>query len=225
MRWKSVAGWARLSMVGVSLISIARLHPERLIVGRPVHYEGVAVLLEEVGRHRRLRNPWAHPAVGPPPEAFGERPGRVRDHGGLGRFVHVGLTFGIGIAVADDFVAAPADALCDLRHFLADRRVDEMAHRPPQFVHHVEDAPDADAQAVVAPAVVAHVGLGAERRRRMAETFAEAEVFDVQRTIEGQALAARPGEVPALDDRRIAVAVVFSQLHGARPRDLRPARA
>src|SRR6478752_3691102 len=95
--------------------------------------------------------------------------GRVRDHCGLGRFIHVGLALGVGVAVADDFVAALANARCNLRHLFTDRRVEQMAHRQLQFVHHIEDAPDTDAQTVVAPAKVANIGLRAKRRRCMAE--------------------------------------------------------
>ena len=81
--------------------ALARLHPERLIVGRPVHQEGVAVLLQQIGRHGRLRNPRPHPAVGTPPAALGHRLRRVRDHRGFRRLIHVGLALGVGVAVAD----------------------------------------------------------------------------------------------------------------------------
>ena len=194
----------------------ARLHPERLIVGRPVHQERIAVLLQQVGSDGRLRNPRAHPTIGTSPATLGHRPGRVRDHGGLGRFIHVGLALGVGIAVADDFVATLTNARGDLRHLFADRRIEQMAYRPLQFVHHIENAPDADAQAVVAPAEIANIGLRAERRRRMAEAFAKAEMLDIQRAIEGDALVVRPREVLPLGDRRIGVAIVFLQFHGGR---------
>ena len=194
----------------------ARLHPERLIVGRPVHQESIAVLLQQVGSHGRLRNPRAHPTIGTPPATLGHRLGRVRDHCGLGRFIHVGLALGVRIAVADDFVATLANARGDLRHLFTDRRIEQMAHRQLQFVHHIENAPDADAQTVVAPAEIANIGLRAGRRRRMAEAFAKAEMLDIKRAIEGDALAVRPREVLPLGDRRIGVAIVFLQFHGAR---------
>jgi len=50
----------------------------------------------------------------------------------------------------------------------------------------------------------------------MAEAFAKAEMLDIKRAIEGQALTVRPREVLPLGDRRIAVAIVFLQFHGAR---------
>src|SRR4029077_1526973 len=40
----------------------ARLHPERLIVGWPIHQEIEPNLLQEVGRVMRGRHPWRHPA-------------------------------------------------------------------------------------------------------------------------------------------------------------------
>ena len=48
----------------------------------------------------------------------------------------------------------------------------------------------------------------------MAEAFAKAEMLDVKRAIESQALAVRPGEVLPLGDRRIGVAIVLLQFHG-----------
>src|SRR3954468_1172787 len=98
-----------------------------------------------------------------------------------------------------------------------------MAHRQLQFVHHIENAPDADAQTVVAPAKIANVGLRAGRRRGMAKAFAKTEMLDIQRAIKSNALAARPREVLPLGDGRIGVAIVLLQFHGARASHSSPA--
>ena len=58
--------------------------------------------------------------------------------------------------------------------------------------------------------------LRAGRGRGVAEAFTKAEMLDVECAIEGETLAARPGEIRPLGDRRVGVAVVLLQFHGAR---------
>jgi hypothetical protein len=100
-----------------------------------------------------------------------------------------------------------------LGHHLAGGRIDQVGHRQAQRVHHVENAPDADPQAVVAPAVVPGVRRRSEGCRRMTETFAEAEVLDVEGDVKGKFLSARPFERLSPIDRRIVVAIMLFETH------------
>src|SRR3954462_15223970 len=98
-------------------------------------------------------------------------------------------------------VAATLDALDDVRNGLADEAVQQDRRGQPQLVEHAEDPPDPDAQAVIAPSVVA-LRLRAPALRRIgAATSQKGELLDIERDVEREALAARPVEIRALLDR------------------------
>src|ERR1700722_7670557 len=103
--------------------------------------------------------------------------------------------------MTDHFIAAQADAVGNLGHLLANGCVEQMAHWEFEIIHHVEDAPDADTQAVVAPAEVTGVGLRPQCRWGMAEAFTKAEILDIQRNIKREFLAFGPMKSRTLMDR------------------------
>src|SRR5262249_53752900 len=97
-----------------------------------------------------------------------------------------------------------------------DHRVPVVGERTGEFVEEVENAPDADAVAVVAPRVIA-LRLRCRAAGRIgAEAGAEGEVLDIVAEIDGEPLAAGPRVVLAAIDWHVVVAVVGRQLHGAR---------
>ena len=195
----------------------AGLQPHRLVVHRPVQDIAVAVLLERVERGRGLGNPRPQPPPGRFALPFREKLGRLADQD---RFLfgrQIPLPFAVGPPVADDLVAAGADALDDLRRVVVGRGVHQMAGGKAELVEQVENPPDADAQPVIAPSVVSDVGLRARGGRGMSHPFPVMEMLDVEADIEGEPLAARPVVVRAIDDRRIVVTAVVSQLHPRPP--------
>ena len=94
-------------------------------------------------------------------------------------FAHLALAVGVGVAVADDLVAALHAGSDQLRAIVVKRGVDERGGRQ-RVVEEFEAAPHADAVAVVAPGIVQHVGFGTFRAERRAEALAESEVLDVE---------------------------------------------
>src|SRR5262249_17647120 len=113
--------------------------------------------------------------------------------------------------MADELVAACLEGRHDLRGIVEYSGVDQVRRRQAEFVEQFEAAPHADPVAVVAP------GKGPRIRRRIGDSQemtlarAKGEVLDVQSEIKRQSLAARPGIVLALGDRRIDVTVVIRQ--------------
>src|SRR5687767_6533038 len=86
-----------------------------------------------------------------------------------------------------------------------------MRRRKLELVEQLEQAPHADAVAVVAPGVVA-MGLRlAGFRRVVSQAGAESEPFDVGGEEEGEALAARPAVVFAFREWNEVVAGVLRQ--------------
>ena len=92
-----------------------------------------------------------------------------------------------------------------------------MTHRQAEAVHHVEDPPDADPEAIVTPAEVAGVRRRAERGRCMAEALAETEVLDIQGDVEREFLVAWPSESRSLMNRRVVIAAVLFEAHPTFP--------
>src|SRR5262245_6373093 len=113
--------------------------------------------------------------------------------------------------MADDLVAARADAVADLWMVLVEQRVDVVGSGQLELLEQVEQAPDADAVAVVAPGVVALLLRLALLRGIPAGALAIGVDLDVGGHAERQALAAGPGIVLALADDRIVVAVVLGE--------------
>src|SRR5260221_12731853 len=188
-----------------------RAQPHRLVVHRPVHHVAIAELLQQIERVRGLVGARAHPAPW-------RRTFLARD--GLGDFAQDALLIGLpqppqvlGVAAAmpHDLVAALADRRHDLRRVVVHQAVGVVRRRQAQLVEQLEQAPDADAVAIVAPGIVAVrlrlAGLG----RVMAEAGAEGEPFHAAREDEGKALAIWPTLVGPLGKRYIVVAVVLRQ--------------
>src|SRR5258706_85905 len=184
----------------------ARSHPYRLVVARPVHQVRVAGFLEQVGRHGCFVRTRAHPAR----RAFflvaREGLRHFADQALLVRFPKAAQVLGVGAAVRHDLVAAGADSREDLRRVVVEQAVGVVRERQLQFVGKVEEAPDPHAVAVVAPGIVALRLRLAALRVVVSEACAEGEALDVGGEAEREALAARPGIVFPLRDRRVVVA-------------------
>src|SRR5580704_3474816 len=84
----------------------ARLHPEWLIVGRPVHQEIESDLLQEVGRSVRRGHPWSHPALRRFPGRAFDRIANLLQKALLIRFPHVAVALGVCAAMPNELIAA-----------------------------------------------------------------------------------------------------------------------
>jgi hypothetical protein len=135
-------------------------HPKRLIVRRPIHQELEPRLREEIGRDMALRHPGAHPAARPLAAVAVDLVPDIGDEAGLVLFPELALALGIGAAVANDLVPARLDGAQDLRGVIENRGVHEVSSRQAELIEEIEDAPHADAVAIIAP------GEGARVRRR-----------------------------------------------------------
>src|ERR1044072_7588901 len=120
-------------------------------------------------------------------------------------------------------VAALLDPLDDVRRIFADQAVEQVRGRKLQLVEHAEDAPDPDAEAVIAPGIIA-LRLGATPLRRIgASPGQKGEPLDIERHVEGKTLAVRPAVVGPLFDRRVIITTMSRQLehrhilYGRRP--------
>src|ERR1700750_3170490 len=80
----------------------ARLHPEWLIIGRPVHQEIESDLLQEVRRSVRGRPPWRHPASRWFPGRAFDRIANVLKETLLVGFPHVAVALGVCAAMPDE---------------------------------------------------------------------------------------------------------------------------
>src|SRR6266446_3386043 len=100
-----------------------------------------------------------------------------------------------------------------VRRGLVDLEVHLRFHGQVQLVEEVEQAPDADAVAVVAPAVDARAHRLVGRRDGHALADPEAERLDVDGNVHGQPRAVRPRVVRALRDAGVVVASVGGQRH------------
>src|SRR5262249_40664295 len=118
-------------------------------------------------------------------------------------------------AMADELVAARLECRRDLRRVVEYRGVDEMSGRKVELVEQLQATPHADAVAVVAPGEGARIGRRAGHRQQMPVTGAAREMLDVEPEIHREPLAAWPGIVCPLGDRRVDVAVMVGQTeHG-----------
>src|SRR5580704_6325768 len=182
----------------------AGLHPDRLVVKRPVEEMRIAGLLEEIGRGIRFERTRPHPPGRPHPDMFLDDRGAFLDRAPLIVLPHAAQQFGIGAAMAQYVVTARPDLVDDLRIVVADGAVEQDRGRQLQLVQDFEQAPISDAVAVVAPGEIAR-GLHPAAHRVHAEARAEGEVLDVERDVEGEPLAAGPGIFGALNDGRISI--------------------
>ena len=189
----------------------ARAQPERLVVGRPVHHVAVAGLLQQVGGDVALRGGGAHPTLRRPALAADDLLRHVVDQPPFVELPEIALALGVGAAVTDDLVAALADAVADLRVVLVEQRIDVVCRRQLELLEQVEQAPDADSVAVVAPGIIALLLRLALLGRIPAGALAIGVDLDIGGDAERQPLAAGPGIVLALADDRIVVAIVLGQ--------------
>src|SRR5262245_7858022 len=187
-----------------------RLHPDRLVVDRPVEQVRVARLLEQVGRDIRLERGGPHPSGGPDADMLLDHLGDFLDDAGFVLLPHPAQDLGVGAAMAAHVVAALPDLLDDVGILVADRAVEKDRRRELELVEHLEQAPVADAVAVIAPCPVARRlrPAAAVRGRVHADAGAEGEMLDVERHVHGKPLAAGPAVIGPLRYGRIAVAAV-----------------
>src|SRR5262249_52280064 len=138
----------------------------------------------------------------------------IGDEPSLILFPHLSLALGIGAAVTDDLVPTRLDLGQDIRGVIEERGVDEMRGRQAELIEKIEDAPHADAVAIIAP------GEGARVRRRqlgghgMAKASPKGEMLDVETDIDGELLALRPAVARTIPDRGVGIAVVIWETHG-----------
>ena len=160
---------------------------------------------------RPLRDPGPEPAARRP--AFGppQHLRRLGDERAFGRLVALALALGVAASVRHDLVAPPAERRRQGGAMIVDRAVDERRARQTQLVEKIEQAPRADAVAVLAPRPVQHVGLPVLGARARHPAPREGEMLEVDGEVAGQARPARPGELRSVADRRIGKTAVIGQ--------------
>ena len=84
-----------------------------------------------------------------------------------------------------------------------------MAGGECQLVQQVENSPDADTKTVFPPCIVARVRRWTELGGGVAEGPANFEMFNIERDVDGQPFAVRPGIIGPLTNRRVVVAIVI----------------
>src|SRR3954453_20524659 len=166
-------------------IARPRAHPNRLIVTRPAKIVGIPRFLDQVAGHSRLDHAWTHPAGRPLAEVLCDCLRRLRDNPGFVVLPKSAKSFRVGPAVRA-YVIAPA--LYPFDHFgsmVADQAVEQDRGRELQFIEHAEYAPDPDAEAVIAPGVVALGLRSAALRWISAAACQEGEPLHVQSDVKG----------------------------------------
>src|SRR5881397_385501 len=153
-----------------------------------------------IHRDGAVREPRAHPPDGPGTFMPRDRARHALDQRALLVLVEMSLLLGVRDAVPEDLVSALAQPLGDVRRHLVDGRVHLGLGGKAELVEQLEQAPDAHAVAVVAPAVDAVALRLVRRRDGGALAGAEAEGLDVERHVDGQATAPGPGIVGPLRD-------------------------
>src|SRR6201747_1917921 len=98
-----------------------------------------------------LRHPGAHPAARPLAAVALDLVPDIGNEACLVLFPELALALGIGAAVANDLVPARLDGAQDFRGVIENRGVDEVSSRQAKLIEKIEDAPHADAVAVIAP--------------------------------------------------------------------------
>ena len=189
----------------------ARLHPDRLVVHRPVHEVAITGFLQEVGRDGRVRQPGAHPAGRPLALVLLDGRGHALDQGALIGLVEMVLFVRVGLAMAKKLVAPRAQLLGDVGRHLVDRRVHLRLDRDVERVEHFEQAPHADPVAVVAPRKDRMALRLIGRRDRRALALAEGERLDVERDINRETLAIGPVVIGPRGNVGILVAAMCRQ--------------
>src|SRR5215212_7977372 len=107
------------------------------------------------------------------------------------------------MAVADNLVTAGMVRGHELRAVVVHGGVGYHGKRQAQPVEQFQTPPRADAVAIVPPAVIQYVGLGARRAELRAEALPEGEMLQVVADVQGKTAPLRPVIVGTARDRRI----------------------
>ena len=118
--------------------------------------------------------------------------GDLGDKRGLGCLVEVFLHIRVGDAVAQDLVAALPESLRNVGAVLVDAEIHLGFDRDVEGVEQLEQAPDADPIAVIAPREDAVAVRLVRRRDGRALALAEAELLYVDGDIDGKTSPVRP---------------------------------
>src|SRR6516165_992050 len=200
----------------------ARFHPERLIVGWPIHQEIEPDLLQQVRRPVRRGHPWRHPSSWRLAGRAFDRIADVLQEPFLVGFPHVAVALGVGAAMPDEFIAARLECIDDTGRIVEHCRVDEMGRRQVEFIEEFEAAPNADPVAVVPPGERPGVRSNSGHGQEMTFARTEREMFDVEAEIDREPLAVRPGVVRAVNDRRVSITIVIGKVHLGIPSETSP---
>jgi hypothetical protein len=103
--------------------------------------------------------------------------------------------------------------------------VDENGSGQREAFEVAQDAPRADAVAVIAPRIIEHVGFGCARHELLGQPLAERVVLEVERDVEREPPAVRPCELRPADDRLVAEAAVRAEQPALRELAASPNRA
>ena len=192
----------------------ALLHPHRigLLVVDPVADVFDAVLGEDVERAHGFAQGRAEPAARRLSDALGDGLHHLADQGALFLFGLLVDQDRVGDAVAHPLPAELVALLDDAWVLVADVGVERDRALEAVLLHDLHHPPDADADAVVTPGVVQHVGIEAEPAVGHARRGpVEQEVLDVRDHPERDPRAVRPFELRPVDDRRIVEPAVLER--------------
>jgi hypothetical protein len=138
------------------------------------------------------------------------------DELGFRLFVEMSLFLGVSDAVSDDFIAARAYLLRDIRAVPVGGSIHLSLDGDIELVEEFEQSPDADTVALVPPGECA-VGIGLFWRRDPGPlAFIVAELFDLDRDIDGKPFTAWPTVVRPLGNVRVGVPIM-STYHAGPP--------
>ena len=196
----------------------ARPHPDRGVIGAPVHGVAIAFLGQQVGRRAAFGDPGGQPAV---------RRGALVARNGLGRvgdqaaFLGLGqhrLAFGIGAAMAGHLVAARPMGGHQVWRVVVHRAVEQHGRGHRDLIQQVQQPPAADPVAIVAPGEVQHIRLRPAGGEFGAQPFPEGEMLQIDAEIDGELRPTRPGIGGAPPPGRVVVASMGRQHRGSSAR-------
>ena len=118
------------------------------------------------------------------------------------------LPLGVGAAMAHDLVAARAAGRDQPRRIVVHRAVDQRRQRQAERIERVQHVPGADTVAVITPRKIENVGLRSAGRQFRTQSLTIREMLQVEREIDREPTASRPGVVGAAAQRDVVIAVV-----------------
>jgi hypothetical protein len=130
----------------------------------------------------------------------------VREQRAFAVFVEIALALRVRVTVRDEFVATRGACFDERGTVIIKRRIDERARGQVERIEQFDAALRAHTIAILAPAVIEHIGLRRQRPERSAQPLAEREVFEVEAEIDREARAVRPAMSIAFVDRPIVEA-------------------